>query len=212
MRVVDRKSYKQVLDEAWQAHLAPRVPDALTVADLFSGAGGSSLGFSFAGFREVLAVEWDKTACETFRANFPHTPLYEGDIAKLSVDESLSMMGMKAGELDVLAGSPPCQAYSSAGKRDMSDPRASLFKEYVRLLRGIKPKALIMENVSGLVKGKMKLVFAEIMRELKASGYRVRCQLLNAMWYGVPQSRERVIFIGIREDLGKDPEFPAPGT
>jgi DNA (cytosine-5)-methyltransferase 1 len=76
----------------------------------------------------------------------------------------------------------------------------------------MKPRAFVMENVSGMVKGKMKMVFAEIMRELKASGYRVRCQLLNAMWYGVPQSRERVIFIGIREDLGKDPEFPVPGT
>ena len=83
----------------------------------------------------------------------------------------------------------------------MDDGRNQLFQEYVRLLRGLKPKVLVMENVSGMVKGKMKLIFAEIMRELKASGYHVSARLMNAMYFGVPQSRERMIFIGVREDL-----------
>jgi len=83
----------------------------------------------------------------------------------------------------------------------MDDGRNQLFREYVRLLRGLKPKAFVMENVSGMVKGKMKLIFAEIMRELKASGYYVSARLMNAMYFGVPQSRQRMIFIGVREDL-----------
>lgn len=83
----------------------------------------------------------------------------------------------------------------------MDDGRNRLFREYVRLLRGLKPKMFLMENVSGMVKGKMKLIFAEIMRELKGSGYHVLARLMNAMYFGVPQSRQRMIFIGVREDL-----------
>ena len=94
--------------------------------------------------------------------------------------------GLEPGELDVLDGSPPCQGFSTAGRRNMEDGRNQLFKEYVRLLRGLRPKVLVMENVSGMVKGKMKLIFAEIMRELKASGYTVSARLMNAMYYGVP--------------------------
>lgn len=94
-----------------------------------------------------------------------------------------------------------CQGISSAGKRILDDPRNQLYKQYVRLLRGLKPKVFVMENVSGMVKGKMKLLFAEIMRELKASGYQVRCKLMNTMYFHVPQSRERLIWIGVRNDL-----------
>ena len=83
----------------------------------------------------------------------------------------------------------------------MDDGRNQLFREYVRLLRGLKPKVFVMEKVSGMVKGKMNLIFAEIMRELKASGYHVSARLMNAMYFGVPQSRQRVIFIGVQEDL-----------
>jgi DNA (cytosine-5)-methyltransferase 1 len=180
------------------------------VVSLFAGAGGSSLGYELAGFRVALAVEWDDNAVACYRANHPSTPVYHGDIAKLSVAEVLATTGLREGELDVLDGSPPCQGFSTAGKRVLDDPRNSLFKEYVRLLRGLRPRAFVMENVSGMVKGKMRLVFAEAMRELKQSGYRVRCQLMNAMHFGVPQSRQRVIFIGARDDLGVDPSHPAP--
>lgn len=201
-------TYLDILEAAWKDHLAPRQPDAPTVISTFAGGGGSSLGYSMAGYRELLAVEWDNNAVETFRLNFPDVPVYHGDIAKLSVEECLRLAGIGPGELDVFDGSPPCQGFSTAGKRIIDDPRNQLFREYVRLLRGLRPKVFVMENVSGMVKGKMKLVFAEILRELKASGYIVSARLLNAMYFNVPQSRERMIFIGVREDLGIEPSHP----
>lgn len=200
--------YPKILDEAWKLHLAPRAKNAPTVISTFAGGGGSSLGYSMAGFRELLAVECDQNAVDTFRLNFPDVPVYHGDITKLSVEECLKLANIKPGELDILDGSPPCQGFSTAGKRDMGDDRNQLFREYVRLLRGLKPKVFVMENVSGMVKGKMKLIFAEILRELKASGYKVSARLLNAKYFHVPQSRERMIFIGVREDLGIEPSHP----
>lgn len=201
--------YADILNEAWRQHLAPRENNAPTVISTFAGCGGSSLGYSMAGFRELLAVEWDDNAVETFKRNFHDVPVYHGDIAKLSVDECMKLAGLTGPrQLDVLDGSPPCQGFSTAGKRQMDDPRNGLFREYVRLLRGLQPKVFVMENVSGMVKGKMKLVFAEILRELKASGYRVSARLLNAKYFWVPQSRERMIFIGVREDLGIEPSHP----
>jgi len=205
----DRRPYKQVLDDLWIAHQAPREPGAPTVVSLFAGAGVSSLGYSAAGFRELLAVEWDAHACVCLRRNFPGLTVYEGDIGKLSGEEALRLSGLEPGQLDVLDGSPPCQGFSTAGKRLMDDPRNQLFREYVRLLGAFQPKVLIMENVSGLVKGKMKLVFAEILRTLRGMGYDTKAWLLNAKNYGIPQSRERMIFVGVREDLlGVEPEVP----
>ena len=200
--------YPAYLEACWLEHLAPRQQNAPTVISTFAGAGGSSLGYSMAGFRELLAVEWDDNAVQTFKANFHDVPVYHGDIAKLSAERVLEMTGLKAGELDVFDGSPPCQGFSTAGKRMIDDPRNQLFREYVRLLRGLKPKVFVMENVSGMVKGIMKLVFVEILKELKASGYKVSARLLNAMYFGVPQSRERMIFIGVRDDLGIEPSHP----
>ncbi len=204
--------YLKYLNECWQEHLEPKAENAPTVISTFAGCGGSSLGYSMAGFHELLAVEWDDNAVETFRLNFPDVPVYHGDIAKLSVDECLSLAGIKAGELDVLDGSPPCQGFSTAGKRQIDDDRNQLFREYVRLLQGLKPRVFVMENVSGMVKGVMRFVFVEILKELKASGYRVSARVLNAMYFGVPQSRERIIFIGVRNDLGIEPSHPKPQT
>lgn len=203
-------NYLDILDSAWQQHLAPRAVDAPTVISTFAGGGGSSLGYSMAGYRELLAVEWDDNAVATFKLNFPDVPVYHGDIAQLSVEQCLEMAGIRAGELDVFDGSPPCQGFSTAGKRLMDDPRNQLFREYVRLLQGLQPKVFVMENVSGMVKGKMKLIFADILRELKASGYTVSARLMNAMYFHVPQSRQRMIFIGVREDLGIAPSHPGP--
>ena len=200
--------YPAYLEACWLEHLAPRAKDAPTVVSTFAGCGGSSLGYSMAGFRELLAIEWDNNAVETFKLNFPDVPVYHGDICKLTVEQVLEMTGLQPGKLDVFDGSPPCQGFSTAGKREMTDSRNQLFREYVRLLRGLRPKVFVMENVSGMVKGKMKLIFAEILRELKASGYKVSARLLNAMWFGVPQSRERMIFIGVRDDLGIAPSHP----
>ena len=201
-------TYLDALQSAWLDHVAPRAEGAPTVISLFAGCGGSSLGYSMAGYRELLAVEWDADAVETFRRNFPDVPVYHGDIATLTVEGCLSLAGIAPGELDVLDGSPPCQGFSTAGKRDLDDDRNALFHEFTRLLAGLRPRAFVMENVSGLVKGKMRLIFADILRELKSCGYRVSVRLLNAMYFGVPQSRQRLIFIGVREDLETEPSHP----
>jgi DNA (cytosine-5)-methyltransferase 1 len=202
--------YAERLEAAWEAHLAPLEPSAPTVVSTFAGIGGSSLGYSMAGYRERLAVEWDAAAVATFRLNFPSVPVWLGDIAALSVEEALRVAGVREGELDVLDGSPPCQGFSTVGKRRLDDPRNGLFREYVRLLRGMRPRALVMENVAGMVRGKMRLVFADVLRELRASGYRVSARLLDAQWFGVPQHRERVIVLGVRDDLPALPSHPAP--
>lgn len=201
-------NYCNILEQFWQDHLAPKSPSSPTVISTFAGCGGSSLGYSMAGFRELLAVEWDEHAAATFKANFPEVPMYQGDIARLSVEQCLKTAGVGVGELEVFDGSPPCQGFSTSGKRSFTDDRNQLFREYVRLLRGLKPKVFVMENVSGMVKGKMKLLFAEILRELKSCGYQVSARLLNASHYGVPQARERIIFIGTRNDFGILPSHP----
>ncbi|WP_378955396.1 DNA cytosine methyltransferase [Pelosinus sp. sgz500959] len=180
------------------------------VVSTFAGCGGSSLGYKLAGGKVLLAVEWDDNAVETYRMNHYSTDIYHGDIAKLSVAEVLQRTSLKVGELDIFDGSPPCQGFSSAGKRELYDSRNQLFREYVRLLQGLKPKVFVMENVSGMVKGKMKLIFADIMRELKASEYQVSARLMNSMYFGVPQSRQRMIFIGVRNDLDMRPSHPKP--
>jgi DNA (cytosine-5)-methyltransferase 1 len=207
-----RFNYLTVLNEAWRDHLKEKPDDAPIVISTFAGAGGSSLGYSIAGYRELLAVEWDDNAVETFKMNFHDVPVHHDDIAELEVDEILSLTKLKPGELDILDGSPPCQGFSMAGKREMTDNRNQLFHEYVRILRGLKPKCFVMENVYGMVKGKMKLIFAEALKELKDSGYNVSARLLNAMYFSVPQSRERLIFIGVRKDLGINPSHPKART
>lgn len=208
IQVPEVTTYVDSLNIAWQQHLAPRDLNAPTVVSTFAGCGGSSLGYSMAGYHELLAVEWDDNAIATFRLNFPDVPVYHGDIAALSVEECCRLAGIAPGQLDVLDGSPPCQGFSTAGKRVLDDPRNDLFREFVRLLTGLQPRVFVMENVSGMVKGKMKLVFAECLRELKAAGYQVSARLLNAMYFGVPQSRQRMIFIGVRKDIGVVPSHP----
>ena len=186
-------------------------PDRSLVS-LFAGCGGSSLGYKQAGFDIKLAVEWDSKAADVYRRNFPETSIFGGDIADLTADEALEITGLQPGELDVLDGSPPCQGFSTAGRRKFGDSRNRLFKEYVRMIDVFKPKMLVMENVSGLWKGKMKLMFAEMTIALKQAGYKVSCRELNAWWYGVPQDRRRLIWIGVREGLYMEPSHPKPTT
>ena len=185
-------NYPAYLNDCWQLHLRERDINAPTVISTFAGCGGSSLGYSMAGFRELLAIEWDDNAVQTFKLNFPEVLVYHGDIAKISIDQIIEMTKLKQYELDVLDGSPPCQGFSTAGKRIITDERNQLYKEYVRLLNGLQPKVFVFENVSGLVKSKMKLIFADIMRSLKDCGYKVSARLLNAMYFGVPQSKEKL--------------------
>ena len=181
-----------------------------TIVSLFAGCGGSSLGYKQAGYDVRLAVEWDTGAADVYRRNFPETNVFEGDIADLTAEEALRATALEPGELDVLDGSPPCQGFSTAGSRKFSDTRNRLFEEYVRMVVVFKPKMLVMENVSGLRKGKMKLIFAEMTRALKEAGYKVSCRELNASWYGIPQDRRRLIWVGVRQDLAAMPGHPEP--
>ena len=200
-----------------------RIPfNGYNVISTFSGGGGSCLGYRMAGFRVLWANEFVEEAQRTYRANHPGTILDVRDIRDVKPEEILSQTGLKRGELDLFDGSPPCCAFSTAGKRekgwnkerDYSDGKSqqieNLFYEYIRILDGLQPKCFIAENVSGLVKGTAIGYFKEFLGAMKACGYRVRAQLLNAKWLGVPQSRERLIFCGVREDLGIDPVFPKP--
>lgn len=168
-----------------------------TVISTFAGGGGSSLGYKWAGYRELLAIDFDKNSCDTLKANFDF-PVWQRDITTVTADEIFDFCKIKKGELDILDGSPPCQGFSTAGKRNLNDSRNDLFKVFV------------MENVSGMIKGGYKGKFNEIMQTLKNTGYNVKCKLMNAMWYEVPQSRERVFFIGVRNDLNIESSYPKP--
>jgi DNA (cytosine-5)-methyltransferase 1 len=196
--------------------------NGLNVASLFSGCGGSSLGYRMAGFRVLYANEFVEAARDSYRANAaPYTVLDDRDIRTVTPESILSLIGLKPGELDLFDGSPPCASFSTAGKRakgwgqekkysDTVQRSDDLFFEFARLLRGIQPKTFVAENVSGLVKGVAKGYFLEILRELKAAGYKVEARMLDAQWLGVPQARQRLIFVGIREDLGLPPVHPEP--
>lgn len=168
-----------------------------TVISLFAGCGGSSLGYKWAGYKELLAIDFDENAVETFKLNFD-IPIWCRDIKEVTGKEILEFCKIKKGELDLLDGSPPCQGFSTAGKRQVTDSRNQLFLEYVRLINELQPKVFVMENVSGMIKGRMRGMFKEIILTLKSTGYNVKCALLNAMYYEVPQSRERLIWIGCK--------------
>jgi DNA-cytosine methyltransferase len=178
-----------------------------TGISLFAGCGGSSLGYKMAGFKELLAIDFDKNAVETFKLNFKDVPIWQKDITQIRGEEILHFCNIKEGELDVLDGSPPCQGFSTAGKRKGYDSRNDLVLEYIRLVDELQPKIFVMENVSGMVKGTMKGLFKEYMLKMKALNYIVKCKLINAKYYNVPQSRERLIWIGVRKDLEKEGVF-----
>jgi len=181
----------------------------VTVISTFAGCGGSSLGYKWAGFKELLAIDYNKNAHETFKLNFD-CPAWLRDIKTVTAKEILEFCNIEKGELDILDGSPPCQGFSLSGKRKIADDRNDLFKEFVRLIEELQPKVFVMENVKGMAIGKMKGRFIEIIKTLKALNYKVKCKIMNAKHYNVPQSRERLIFIGVRKDLGLEPSFPVP--
>jgi DNA (cytosine-5)-methyltransferase 1 len=191
------------------------------VASTFSGCGGSCLGYRMAGYRVVYANEFIEEAQRTYKANHPNSFLDTRDIRQVKPEDVLEKAGVERGELDLFDGSPPCSAFSTAGKReagwghvkaysDKAQRVDDLFFEYVRLINGIRPKVFVAENVSGLVKGTAKGYFKRILAALREPGYRVSCRVLDAQWLGVPQMRQRTIFIGVRDDLGQDPAHPNP--
>lgn len=171
----------------------------LNVISLFSGAGGMDVGLVSAGFRVVAANEFNGSAADTFRANHPSTVMFEGDI-----NEMIPQLAHYKGAIDLVAGGPPCQGFSVAGRMDAGDPRSQLIFSYCQAIETIKPKAFIMENVKALmVLERFSNVRDELLKRFDTAGYEVTMHLLNAADYGVPQARERVFFIGIRKDLAK---------
>ena len=184
--------------------------DSLKVIDLFSGAGGLSQGFRDAGFDVISAVEIDKNLSQTYRENFKKTKIFEEDITKVNSNDLL----VNKSNVDVVVGGPPCQGFSMSGKRIrgngifLNDKRNKLFKEFVRVIKDLKPKIFLMENVPGILniyQGKTK---NQILSIFKSIGYDTKVKVLLAADYGVPQLRKRAFFIG--NNLGIDPEFLFP--
>lgn len=174
--------------------------------DLFCGAGGLSRGLEMAGFHAAVAVDFDHNATATYRENHPEAHVITGDICKLSVEEIREHLGGR--ELDLLAGGPSCQGYSTHGKRDPNDPRNFLFEHYLRIAEGLRPKWILMENVQGLLTYNKGYFRDVILSRLEAMGYHAEAKVLLAADYGVPQLRRRIFFVATR--LNVDITFPEP--
>jgi DNA (cytosine-5)-methyltransferase 1 len=207
-----------------------RIPwNGYAVASLFAGGGGSSTGYRMAGYRVAYANDVVEEARETYRANCaPYTTVDGTDVREVRGAAVLDAVEAVTGrrELDVLDGSPPCQAFSMAGPREGTWGRVSqhsdgtvqrsddLFFEYARILEEVHPAVFVAENVSGLVKSVSRGYFKRILADLRSRGYLVAVRLLDAQWLGVPQMRQRLIFVGVREDLaerhGVAPRHPRP--
>jgi DNA (cytosine-5)-methyltransferase 1 len=180
-----------------------------TAVDLFCGAGGLSHGFMQAGYEVLFGSDIDATFGKTFMASHPVAKFVAKPIQDLTVDEILAATRLHPGELDVLVGGPPCQGYSVYNHgRGAHDPRAGLFREYLRIVQGLQPKWLVMENVTGLTSISGGLLIDQIVREIKAAGYQdVEYRILKAENYGVPQERRRIVFLANR--IGLPVQFPA---
>jgi len=177
----------------------------MNIISLFSGAGGLDLGFEKAGFKTIWANEYDKDIWETFEKNFPDTILDRRSISKIPSNEIPETLG--------IIGGPPCQSWSEAGKsRGIDDSRGQLFFEFIRILRDKKPLFFLAENVSGMLAPRHKDALENIKNHFIDSGYTLSFQLLNAHDYNVPQDRKRIFFIGFRNDLNINFEFPEPNS
>ena len=169
----------------------------LTAIDLFCGAGGLSEGFRQAGFHVLAGQDHDEAAGATFAATHQEAKFVGGPIQNVRPQELLKAARAKAGEIDVVVGGPPCQGYSVYNhQRGSNDPRAGLFREYLRIVEGIKPKWIVMENVTGITSIAGGMIVQEIKEAMGALGYRVEMRVLKAEEYGIPQERRRVFFIG----------------
>ena len=166
--------------------------DGPRLLELFAGCGGLALGFKMAGFRTSLAVEWDKAACDTIRANLT------GRVAQCAIQEV-----ERFPDADVVAGGPPCQGFSNLGERVPNDPRVQLWRHYFRAVEAVGPRVFVMENVPPLLKSQE---FVEMKKLASELGYDVAAGVLNSADYGVPQTRKRAIVIGVRDGRATLPE------
>lgn len=198
----------------------------INIVDLFSGVGGLTFGFYYKirgnkfvrnkKFNFLFANEYNPYASEAFRLNFPTIPLLECDIASITT-EKLQEQKIQYNNVDLVIGGPPCQSYSTVGRRQY-DQRAVMYEEYIRLLGILKPKMFIFENVTGLLSMKndngepvindIKKLFQNIKNNNEEFGYTISQAILNAKDFGVPQSRERVFLVGTRNDIEETWQFP----
>ncbi|MDM8545686.1 DNA cytosine methyltransferase [Candidatus Venteria ishoeyi] len=181
-----------------------------TVIDLFAGAGGLSCGLKMAGFQSLLANEIEPAYAKTYQRNHPDTDLVIGDVRQVHASNIRERLGLKKGDVDLLAGGPPCQGFSiNAPIRTLDDDRNHLFKEYIKVAQALLPKAILIENVPGIVSLGKGTVVEQIYNELEKLGYKVDHRILFAGHYGVPQMRFRTIFIAIHAS-NIEIEFPEP--
>ena len=172
---------------------------ALTVIDLFCGAGGLSEGFRQAGYHVLAGNDYDKAAEATFSLTHPGAIFFPGPIQNHSAKSILNAVGLKRGELDVLAGGPPCQGFSVYNhQRGLDDVRSSLYLEYLRVVKGLQPKWVVLENVTGMTSVGGGGAVDAITSGLHKLGYSVEHRILKAEEFGVPQERRRLVFIGNR--------------
>lgn len=183
----------------------------LKVIELFAGAGGLALGIEQAGFNTIGLVEIDDSASKTLRCNRPNWRVINEDVEKISPLDLEDFFEVKKGELDLLSGGAPCQSFSYAGKRlGLQDARGTLFYHYAIFLKKLQPKMFLFENVKGLLSHDNGRTIDNMLDIFKEQGYFVQKKVLNAWNYGVPQKRERLILIGIRNDLIDKTEFNFP--
>lgn len=177
----------------------------MELISLFTGAGGLDMGFHKAGFKTVLANEFDKKICPTFRANFRNVDLIEGDIRNLSAN-------LLPDNVHGIIGGPPCQSWSEGGTlRGIKDERGQLFYEYIRILKSKQPLFFVAENVSGMLAQRHANAVKEFLDLFDKAGYNVVLKLLNANDFEVAEDRERVFYVGFRKDLGISSfDFPSP--
>ena len=182
---------------------------ARTVVDLFCGAGGLSAGFRQAGYDVVAANDYDEAAAATFELTHPEAKFLHGQIQDLSTGDFAKAAKIKPGQLDVLIGGPPCQGFSVYNhQRGMHDERSSLYLEYLRIVEGLSPKWVVLENVTGITSAGEGAAVSAIASGLGDLGYRVEARILKAEQYGVPQERRRIVFVGNR--TGDSIGWPEP--
>ena len=182
-----------------------------TSIELFAGAGGLALGVEKAGFNTLGLIEFDKDAADTLKKNRPNWNVINDDIANISCLDLEKYFSIKKGELDLLSGGAPCQAFSYAGKRlGLEDARGTLFYHYALFLEKLQPKMFLFENVRGLLTHDHGKTYSTMLDIFTKAGYTIDKQVLNAWNYGVPQKRERLITIGIRNDLVGKTEYRFP--
>lgn len=190
-----------------------QIPNTVPIAiDLFAGAGGLAEGLESAGIRVAVAVELHPQAALTHSFNHPHTKVLVGDIRALSLDLLAERVKLSTGrqKVDLVVGGPPCQGFSTAGKKIFSDPRNDLFLQFVRVVKRFRPRMFLLENVPGFKKMHQGRAFANASTLFTELGYKLADMVLGAASYGVPQRRQRFVMVGWLPDKAAPFSWPEP--